>query len=271
MNRQGFIGGSDVAPIMGLSPYRTAYDVWDEKKNGVSEDISGKPAVYWGTKLEHIILKEYQHENPNTIIDENPPEFTHPDYPWMVGHLDAHCPADEIVVEAKTSSVFRNKDWGPNGTDIIPVEYILQVHHYMIVTGYKEAHIPVLIGGSDFRTYVVRRDEPLCEKIMKALITFWNDYIEGDKTPEVVTRSDCDSRWPNDGGGVKKADPETLGLVDRISELKGSLKRYTVEKKELEVKLCRKIGESEGVSLHDSVIATWKSDKNGSRRLRINA
>lgn len=33
----------------------------------------------------------------------------------------------------------------------IPAEYMLQIQHYMAVTGYKGTYIAVLIGGNTFK------------------------------------------------------------------------------------------------------------------------
>ena len=53
--RQRYIGGSDVAAIAGLSPYRTALDVYAEKK-GLAAPFEGNEFTYWGKELEDVVL-----------------------------------------------------------------------------------------------------------------------------------------------------------------------------------------------------------------------
>ena len=62
------IGGSDVAAIMGLSPWRTPYQVWADKVLGIREDISGKPAVEWGTILEPVVGEHYKSLHPDRTL-----------------------------------------------------------------------------------------------------------------------------------------------------------------------------------------------------------
>ena len=58
--RRGGIGGSDVAAIMGISKYRSPYEVWLEKTGRVEpKDISGKQAVEWGNRLEDTVARKF--------------------------------------------------------------------------------------------------------------------------------------------------------------------------------------------------------------------
>ena len=48
--RQGRIGGSDAAAILGMNPYKTNVQLWEEKTGRRQhEDISEKPYVKYGT------------------------------------------------------------------------------------------------------------------------------------------------------------------------------------------------------------------------------
>lgn len=59
------IGGSDVAAIMGISKYKSAYALYMEKVGLLQpEDISDKPAVHWGCVLEPIVGEEYKKNHP---------------------------------------------------------------------------------------------------------------------------------------------------------------------------------------------------------------
>ena len=57
--RQTGIGGSDVAAILGLSRYKSALDVYNDKVGEVSDSEQSQVA-YWGTQLEDIVSKEFQ-------------------------------------------------------------------------------------------------------------------------------------------------------------------------------------------------------------------
>ena len=47
--RRTGIGGSDVAAVLGLNPWKTPLDVWNDKL-GISEDKEMSEPAYWGRK-----------------------------------------------------------------------------------------------------------------------------------------------------------------------------------------------------------------------------
>ena len=55
--RRTGIGGSDVAAVLGLNPWKTPLDVWNDKL-GLSEDKGMTEPAYWGTVLEDTVAKE---------------------------------------------------------------------------------------------------------------------------------------------------------------------------------------------------------------------
>lgn len=57
--RQKGIGGSDVAAILGINPYRTPLDIYREKTTEITEDQAPSEAAYWGTQLESIVAQEF--------------------------------------------------------------------------------------------------------------------------------------------------------------------------------------------------------------------
>ena len=86
----------------------------------------------------------------------------------MIANLDGVCEHPDLgncVFEAKTASAYRESEWN----DAIPDEYILQVQHYLAVTGYMGAYIAVLIGGNTFRSFrwkFIERDEELISMLI---------------------------------------------------------------------------------------------------------
>ena len=58
--RKDGIGGSDIGAIVGMNPYRGAFDVFVDKTTDESPDISDRDPVYWGTVLEPIVAKEFE-------------------------------------------------------------------------------------------------------------------------------------------------------------------------------------------------------------------
>ena len=67
--RQKGIGGSDVAAILGMSPWRTPYQVWEEKTTPIDETAAedDRPALYWGRVLEAPIRQAYADKTGRTV------------------------------------------------------------------------------------------------------------------------------------------------------------------------------------------------------------
>lgn len=180
------IGGSDVAAIMGLSPWRSPYEVWLEKTGmREPEDISGRPSVEWGNRLEPIVGQKFREEHPDWKVRRVNGILTSISRPWAKASLDyeVDVPGEGWqVLEIKTASQFGEHNWEEG----VPLFYQTQVQHYLAVTGRKVAYVAVLIGGSDYREYRLERDEDDIRAIESAVDTFWLANVTGLTEPDVV-------------------------------------------------------------------------------------
>lgn len=195
--RGSYIGGSDAAAILGLSPYRTIGEVWIAKVQAQEAIETGDglfddpemPSRFmeWGTLLESPILSKYERETGIPLFRPGLTLYRHPEMPYIGGTLDAYgiTPAgDKRIVEAKTTDGFlnwREQLWGPSGSDVVPDWYLVQLLHYLIVRrqeGFTAGDFAVLIGGNDFRIFHIAYDSELAEIILAALADFWQMVTE---------------------------------------------------------------------------------------------
>ena len=64
-HRKNFLGGSDASAILGLNPWKSNVQLWEEKTGLViPEDISSKPYVQYGISAEPIIRDLFQLNYP---------------------------------------------------------------------------------------------------------------------------------------------------------------------------------------------------------------
>lgn len=187
--RRKGIGGSDVAAILGLSPWRTPYQVWEDK-TGRSEEQTETPAIYWGRLLEDPIRQAYA-DRTGLSVKKPDQMFTSPDHPFMLANLDGIA-SDGRLVEFKTTS--RGDGWGEEGTDEIPEYYQTQVQHYMAVMGVERTDVGVLIAGRDFRIYTVMADIELQQMLIDEEAKFW-ELVQTDTPPEITCAADAARRW----------------------------------------------------------------------------
>src|SRR5512139_912790 len=85
--RSNGIGGSDAAPICGLSPWKSAYQVWLEKRGEADGPQQDNEPMFWGRTLEPVIRQRYADVTGRTVTVPNE-ILVHPKYDWMLASLD---------------------------------------------------------------------------------------------------------------------------------------------------------------------------------------
>jgi putative phage-type endonuclease len=176
------IGGSDIAPIMGLSKWKTAHELWLEKTGTVEPDKLDSQVVHFGNVLEQVVADEFADRKGFKVRKRNN-TFTHKKYPQLLANIDRSIDGEKAVLECKTSSAFLMGDWGEEMSEDVPDYYRVQVEHYMNVLGQETAYLAVLIGGNTFRTFFFERDPDLSQMIEDAAIDFWDMVLKGTPPP----------------------------------------------------------------------------------------
>ena len=271
--RRSGIGGSDIAAIIGISPWRTPRDIYLDKK-GLVEQQEETDAMYWGTTLEDIVAKEYAKRTGRKIQRCNH-QFTHPDHQFLIANIDRVVSDDHgkmpvfkgklrttRILECKTASQYAAKDWGEPGTDEIPEYYKAQVMWYMGITGARVCDVAVLIGNRDFRIYTVYRDEDVIQYLFREGITFWSEYIEKDIMPPARTLEDVERVCHGEAKKRKFADALTIEAVKRYADLDKQAKDIKTEQEQLKIKICDAIGDAVELAAPDGVkLCTWSAAK----------
>lgn len=195
------IGSSDAAAAIGLNPYFTAVELWQEKR-GLAPAFLGNEATKWGKLLEPAVRQEYA-EQTGRVVRLPADTLVHPEHEWVVCHPDG-ITDDRRLYEGKTARF--GDGWGEPGTDQIPEHYLVQVQHALMVTLLPVADVAVLIGGQDFRLYEVPADVQLQAAILDAEAEFWQHVTEGTRPP-------LDYTSPGAIAVLKKLYPGTNGLT----------------------------------------------------------
>lgn len=258
------IGGSDMPIILGLSSYKTPYQLYLEKIADNLEPDEQSEQQYWGHQLEGLIRDEFAKRNnvqvsvPETII--------HPDYSFLRGNVDGFITSLNAVLEVKCSNQFMASEWGEDGSDVIPMPYLVQVAHYCAVSNADCAYIAVLIGGNDYREYKYTRDKALEEYIINAAKTFWK-CVQTQTPPEPINQIDLRLMFP-------KHDPDkTLTINNDVAEQLTTLAETRFKIKELsqiedryKFNIMQFMQDAEClVDESGRPIVSWKSNKRGSR------
>lgn len=178
--RNSGIGGSDVACIMGLNPWKSAYALYAEKHGDVEpEDLSNNEFVYWGTVLEQVVADRFceltgkKVRKCGTLQDES--------YEFMLANVDRLVVGENAGLECKTANGFKSKDWDG---DELPDSYYCQCQWYMMITGCEKWYIACLIGGNHFVWKEIPRNDEFISDMRAQAIIFWNN-LQNDIPPEV--------------------------------------------------------------------------------------
>lgn len=252
--KQG-IGGSDVAAVLGVSPYRTPYQVWLDK-TGQSEEREETEILHFGQVLEQVIADEYVRRNGAKVQKRNA-MYRHKDHPELIANIDRYIVGGKIL-ECKTCNAFAADKFGKDG-DSVPDEYLLQVQHYMHITGIHDAVLAVLIGGNQYRQFELVYDGALAEFAAAKCVEFWQKYVLTNTPPPATAKDDLAEYYNAKPGASINASPEIVDLIESAKAKKAEVKAL---EKELET-ICFEIknfaGNHEIITMPGGKpIATWK-------------
>lgn len=266
LDRHKYIGGSDIAKVMGLSRWGTPLSLWAEKTGKVvAKDLSNVEAVELGQDLEEFVANKFT-QRTGKAVRRSPKVYQHPEYPYMVAHIDRLVTGTDELLECKTCSVFKADEWKD---EEIPQEYILQVMWYLGITGRKVGHIAVLIGGQSFKSKPIEFDAELFADMVKAAKEFWQ-HVQDDTPPAIMPNDDETLKemygehtdfmielFPED----EKTAEASLNFEDKIAylqEVKAHIKSLQDEQKEIETFIKDIIKDNLGIKTPKYVV-TWKS------------
>ena len=150
------ISGSRAATILGMSPWSTPFQVWQDimeaRQPGFNAShgydytpFEGNASTRWGLAFEDAVIKLCEEKAGNKILDREG-EYSHLKNDFVTCHIDGSYRGTTILHEGKTTTSYGFGDkWGDPGTDKIPIEIQIQVQHQMLCTGADSAIVSVLV------------------------------------------------------------------------------------------------------------------------------
>jgi putative phage-type endonuclease len=260
IDRTKTIGGSDVAAILGISPFRTRLDVWREKLLG-QRDAIDTPGTRAGTRFEPHVLAAYAAQLPAGSVVEKPE-------PTIRGHLRASPDGIATVggwrrlVEVKTT-VFA-QDWGAADSDEVPLHYAVQGMWYMELLELEEADFPVLlwpyemrdllglspaevVAACELRTLHLSYSPSMARMLRDRTQEFWERHVLAEAPPPAVDLEDAKRLVWTVRGKALPADEELIRLLMQRDELKAAAKQLEQQIEANEFALRQRVGDAEAV------------------------
>lgn len=259
--RKKSIGGSEIAAVIGMNRWKTQFAVWAEKTGRIDSSVQQSESMYWGTVMEAILRQEFA-KRTGYSVKEAHYIFASVDNPFMTANIDGYVDlgnGEYAVLEIKTAGNYAESDWN----DGCPIEYYLQVQHYLYITGMQKAFIAVLIGGNNFKYLEIARDEDTIQTIICCAKQFW-DMVKND-TPPAVTDKDNSllaTLYPQSKAVTVKIPDEYKAVLRQYNDAKQAIDQAKKLKEEAEAKLKAFMQEND-TAVIDGYKITWKtSDRN---------
>lgn len=273
LNRAHFIGGSDIAAILGLSKFKTPVDVWLEKTGRATQQTSSL-AMRFGQYAEEFIAREYASATGQgvAVYEE---AFVDPGSSFLAGHIDrfvlpkkgslfnsTNKLAATKLLECKTANPFAQQEWGDAGTDSVPMAYLIQCLWYLMLTGCGHADLAVLFGNSDFRIYTIGRDTEVETILKEKARQFWQSHVLTGIAPPPSSEADCRNLFKNAiPRKAKEADQNDLDLLEQLKTINQNLLTYEEQLSEIKQKLMSKMQDAESLQYQGKALVTWKAPK----------
>jgi putative phage-type endonuclease len=252
--RQKGIGGSDIAAICGMDPYRSAFDIYLDKTRPV--DLSGPENIHMlrGILLEDLGADLYSEASGHKV--RRMAQRAHKDYPWAVVNADRQILAGgdrgtgALEIKSPMAYTFSNIiSYGMKDA------YTLQLQWALFVTGYDWGEfcaINLEHGAGPIIYFPVERDDVLINEMHVRAERFWHLHVEAGTppTPDMWATGEPVEVPEHSGEAVTLESAEVVelarGVVAAWKMKKAAEDSYKLRKDEV-ISLMKKI---EAVKLH---------------------
>jgi putative phage-type endonuclease len=274
--RRNGLGSSDVAAILGFSPYRSAIDVYAEKCGIVEPEEPGEEAEI-GHELEPWMLAWYVRETGQPLHLGG--TCRHPSLPWAFATIDGRAEARFATIPALKARVVEIKivggrmmyDWRTDVDDGVP-DYVRVQNAWQLacIPDVDQVDTAACLGATTRRIFRINRDPDLERMIVDRCDEFWRRYVLERREPPLdhtpTSRKILEAKFPiaePDNWLAATADVEALGharieAAKRASEGEETRKRIDHELRAI-------IGTHTGL-VAERFRVSWKAPRPGAVR-----
>ncbi len=269
--RKKGIFATDAAPALGLSKYRSPVQVWMEKCGEPMPD-SGEmsEAQKMGLILQPVIARLYEDKYETRLRDLEGVTLWHQKISFMGSHFDYVTPDNKTLVEIKNFHPARQKEFGDDGSDDVPMDCLVQVVHEAIVFGVTRVDLAVLFGGQSFKVYPITINQDTADMVIEREEKFWRQVVEREAPPP-IDPEETRRLFPRDNGATVLAPQAVVSVAQQLSQLREQIKQAETLEGQLITQIQTAMGEAATLAAPSgNVLATWKLAK-ASRRVDTDA
>lgn len=289
-DRRRFVGGSDIAAIMGVgASYRdaggrsiqqTPFSVWAKKTAETLEEMDPDRRRFldrrkrWEGPIRQMLEEEFDAKilrfNQRYVDLERDFFACELDYEW----LDPATGLEENG-EIKTVSPFAFSErhgWGDPGTSDVPIHYAAQAMWGLGITGRRRCMVTALIGLDDLLFYPIERDEETIAGMRKAAVEFWERFVVPRVTPSPQSMEDLRILMQRARGRPVELTPDIHTKLQHLRKVRGDLEAMGRSEEELAFEVGAFVlagwgltkpeeGEDATLTLGGVPVATWNKQR----------
>jgi putative phage-type endonuclease len=259
--RQHYVGGSQIAAILGESSYSTPLQVWMKKK-GIVQPEPSSPITDFGHVFEPVMSDYFEDITGLKTRRVNRP-FFHDEHDFLRANIDRQIlNGDGVegtgVLELKTTNSHRLKALEYQ----YPDEWEYQIQWYLGLTSYTYGFLFIYERDTCefYEPIYVERNEELIEEMQRRIIEWWQIHMIGGKRPDPINEEDLLILYPDSSDGTvveaSQSDRQLYQQLKQVREEKSELKHRETELKNL---LKDKLGDAERLVYGGRTLVSWKS------------
>lgn len=252
-----YIGGGNVAGILGVSPYKTPYAEYLGILEGRTAQQDAEKERFFARRkaLEPFAADLFTLATGLRIVRRNE-RYTDPEFSFLQAEIDAE--TDHANVEIKTVHPLAARDWGPAGEDDCPVYVTAQAMHGMMVNGRERCYVQALIGFDDDRVYLVERDAAVIAGMRERELAFWG-RLQDRNPPDPVDSSDVLRLFGRDNGTAIEATDAIADVYHRLVAAREHYDLAKADREALEEQVKLFLREHAALTIDGAPVLTWKA------------
>lgn len=258
------IGGSEIAAIMGVHPYKTAIDVYLSKVEEGNETVNNIP-MRTGVLLEPLVAEIFSEETGAEIIP--PPEiglyeiYSDKDHPYILGSPDRKFKVNNElgILECKTTSI---------NYDEVPPYWFTQLMWYLGIVNVELGAVAWLKNNREFKStqYIFDKDQFdfMCEVAQR----FWEDNVLQRIPPEISVHNKYEVTKiykSHVKGKTIEATPDLKSELITLAKFKEVIKIIQTKTDDIEANIKLILKDGEAIVEGDNELVTWRKSADSTK------
>lgn len=256
------IGGSDIAAILGLSTYTSAYDVWSSKVDPRVDDATTE-AMWWGQQTEALTVQRF--EQITGLSTRRAGTYAHKDHAHHLVNPDRFV-SDGGALEVKDHEALSEAGKTVLRGQITDAAYA-QLQWACHVTGRTHGWFVAKVGKQTKVLGPFPRNEDFIAEAITAADRMWEHVVSRTAPPvdlASITPGEVADRFPvvepGEAFEVTSLPIPDMALDDiaRLQEIRLTGEAFAAEREQIETRLKALIGDREYLTVEGRPVFRWQ-------------